>query len=68
VYGANFDIKNKSCDVNLEAQVRNESGDQQSITLWGVVVDADGKPCAKFQSDALDLVNGQTKCSPRTGN
>ncbi len=61
IFGSNFDIKNKSCDVNLESQVRNESGDQQSITLWGVVVDADGKPCAKFQSEALDLVSGQTE-------
>ncbi len=61
IFGSNFDIKNKSCDVNLESQVRNEFGDQQSITLWGVVVDADGKPCAKFQSEALDLVSGQTE-------
>jgi len=61
IYGSNFDIKNKTCNVNLEAQVRNESGDQQSITLWGVAVDADGKPRAKFQSDALDLVSGQTE-------
>ncbi len=61
VYGSNFDIKNKTCDVNLESQVRKESGDQQSITLSAVVVDAGGKVCAKFQSDALDLVSGQTE-------
>lgn len=61
VYPSNFDIKNKTCDVNLEAQVKNESGDQQSIALSVVVVDADGKICAKFLSDALDLVSGQTE-------
>jgi beta-galactosidase len=38
-----FFIKGKTCDVNVESQVRNESGDQQSITLSAVVVDADGK-------------------------
>jgi len=59
VYGSNYDIKNKTCDVNIEAQVRNESGDQQSITLSAVVVDADGNVCAKFQSDVLDLVSGE---------
>jgi beta-galactosidase len=47
--------------VNIEAQVRNESGDQQSITLSAVVVDAAGKVCAKFSSEALDLVSGQTE-------
>ena len=67
VYGSNFSITNQTCDVNLEAQVRNESGDQQSITLSAVVVDADGKVCAKFLSEALDLVNGQTEVFTASG-
>jgi len=66
-YGSNFDIKNKTCDVNVEAQVKNESGDQQSITLSAVVVDADGNVAAKFQSDALDLVSGQTETFSANG-
>ena len=67
VWPSNFSISNKTCDVNIEAQVKNESGDQQSITLSGVVVDADGKVCAKFQSDALDLVGGQTEVFTANG-
>ena len=67
VYPSNFSAGNKSCAVNIEAQVRNESGDQQSITLSAVVVDADGKVCAKFQSDALDLVSGQTEVFTASG-
>ena len=67
VYPSNFSIKDKTCDVNLESQVRNESGEQQSITLAAVVVDAAGKVCAKFSSDALDLVNGQTETFSATG-
>ncbi len=61
VYPSNFSIKDKTCDVNIESQVRNESGDQQSITLSAVVVDEDGKVCAKFSSEALDLVSGETE-------
>jgi beta-galactosidase len=61
IYPSNFDIKNKACDVNIESQVKNESGDQQSITLAAVVVDADGKVCAKFSSDASDLVSGEAE-------
>lgn len=61
VYPSNFDTTNKTCDVNIEAQVKNESGDQQSITLSAVVVDADGNVCAKFTSDASDLVSGETE-------
>ena len=67
VWPSNFSISNKTCDVNIEAQVRNESGDQQSITLSAVVVDADGKVCAKFLSEALDLVSGQTEVFTASG-
>src|SRR5882724_10110607 len=61
IFGSSFDIKGKTCDVNIESQVRNESGDQQSITLSAMVVDASGKVCAKLESEASDLVNGQTE-------
>ena len=61
IYGSNFDIENKKCDVNIESQVKNESGDQQSITLSAVVVDATGKVCAKFASEASDLVDGEAE-------
>ena len=67
VYAANFSISNKTCDVNIESQVKNESGEQQSITLSAVVVDAAGKVCAKFESEALDLVSGQTEIFKASG-
>ena len=67
VYPSNFDLKNRACDVNVESQVRNESGDQQSITLSAVVVDAAGKVCAKFESEASDLVSGETEVFKAAG-
>ncbi len=66
-YGSNFDIQNKTCDVNVESQVRNESGEQQSITLGVTVVGADGKVCAKLESDVSDLVSGQTEIFKTSG-
>ena len=67
IWPSNFSISNRTCDVNIESQVRNESGDQQSITLSAIVVDAQGNVCAKFQSDVLDLVNGQTEVFSASG-
>ncbi len=61
VYPSNFSISNKACDVNVESQVRNESGDQQSITLSAVVVDAGGHVCAMLPGDTSDLVDGETE-------
>ncbi len=61
IYPSNFSIKNETCTINVESQVRNESGDQQSITLSTVVVDTNGNICAKFQGDPSDLVDGETE-------
>jgi beta-galactosidase len=67
VYGSNFDIANKTCNVNVESQVRNESGDQQSVTLSAVIIDAAGNVCAKFDSEASDLVGGETEIFKASG-
>ena len=67
IYPSNFSIKDKTCDVNIESQVCNESGDQQSITLSAVVVDADGNVCAKFESEASDLVSGEKEIFKANG-
>ena len=67
IYPSNFSIRDKTCDVNIESQVKNESGDQQSITLSAVVVDSSGNVCAKFQSDASDLVDGETEVLKTSG-
>lgn len=67
IYGSNFDIKNKTSVVNVESQVKNESGDQQSITLTVDVVDAEGNVCAKFSSDASDLVDGESEILKTSG-
>jgi beta-galactosidase len=60
VYGSNFDIRNKSCDVNVESQVRNESSEPQAIMLEVVVMDFAENVCARFQGELSDLVSGQT--------
>jgi beta-galactosidase len=61
IYPSNFSISNKTCDVNIESQVRNESGDHQSITLSAIVVDANGNVCATLPGDTSDLVDGETE-------
>ena len=67
VYGQNYDIKGKKADINVEAQVRNETSDYASITLSAVVVDADGVVRAKLDGNTSDLVGGQTETFTATG-
>ena len=67
VYPSDFDIKNRTCDVNVESQVRNESGNRQSITLSVTVVDTNGNVCAQFQGNRSDLVDGETKIFKASG-
>jgi beta-galactosidase len=61
IYPSDFDIKGNTCDVNIDSQVRNESGDQKSIMLSAVVVDEDGNVCAKFGGNTSNLVDGETE-------
>ena len=67
VFPSNFSINNRTCDVNVESQVRNESGDQQSIVLSVVVVDANGTVRAKFESEPSDLVSGEAETFKAAG-
>jgi beta-galactosidase len=61
IYATNFSTDAKTADVVVESQVRNESGDPQSVTLSVVIVDSDGIARGKFQTEASDLVIGETK-------
>ena len=67
IYPQNFDIKNKTADIHVEAQVRNETDSYASITLSSIVVDADGIVRAKFDGDTSDLVGGQTQVFSASG-
>ena len=68
IYPSHFSIAAKSCDVTVEAQVRNEAADPQAVTLSAVVVDADGVARASFEGDTSDLVTGQTEVLKATGS
>ena len=60
IYPENFDLKNKTADIKVEAQVSNESTDgHASIALSAVVVDADGVVRAKLNGNTLDIATGQ---------
>jgi len=61
VYPQAIDVKNKTAEVKVEAQVANESGDYASISLSAVVVDAAGVVRARLDGDNSDLVSGQTE-------
>ena len=67
IYPSNFDLTNKACDVTVESQVRNESGDQQSVVLSVVIVDTHGVVRAKFESEPSDLVSGEAEIFKATG-
>jgi beta-galactosidase len=67
IYPSNFSIPAKTCDVNVESQVKND-GDQQVATLSVAVVDQEGNLCATFKSDDSDMVAGQIDTLQATGH
>ncbi|MGD0651919.1 MAG: DUF4982 domain-containing protein, partial [Verrucomicrobiia bacterium] len=67
VYATNISVTAKTADVTVESQVRNESGDQQSVDLSAVVVDASGIVRATFKGETYDMVNGETQVLKASG-
>lgn len=61
IYGSNFDMAAKTCEVNIESQVRNETDSPQTITLSAVVVDAEGIVRTEFKGTPRKLEAGQTE-------
>jgi beta-galactosidase len=67
VYPEAIDLKKKTADLKVEAEVANETGDYASIALSAVVVDADGVVRAQLDGNTSDLVAGQTEIFTASG-
>jgi len=67
VYPDAIDLAKKTADINVEAEVLNETDSYASITLSAVVVDADGIVRAKLDGNTSDLVSGQSEVFTATG-
>ncbi|MGA2262360.1 MAG: sugar-binding domain-containing protein [Acidobacteriota bacterium] len=67
VYARNIDLKARTAEINIEAQVRNESGDFAAISLSAAVVDAAGVVRARFDGTTSELVQGQTETFTASG-
>jgi beta-galactosidase len=67
IYPEAIDLKKKTTDVKVEAEVVNETGDYASITLSAVIVNADGVVCAKLDGNTSDLVAGQSEIFTASG-
>jgi len=59
IYPSNFSFTDRTCDVHVESQVRNDSDIGQRITLSAVVVGAHGNIRARFQGGSAFLAAGR---------
>jgi len=59
VYATNISVADNTATVTVESEVRNESGDQQSVELSVAIVDTDGNLCAQFKGETADMVDGE---------
>jgi len=67
IYPEAIDLKNKTANLKVEAEVVNETSDYASITLSAIVVDNDGIVRAKLDGNTSDLVAGQSEIFTATG-
>lgn len=67
IYPDAIDLKKKTVDVKVEAEVVNDTSDYASITFSAVIVDGDGVVRAELDGDTSDLVRGQTEVFTAAG-
>lgn len=67
VYPEALDLKEKTADIKVEAEVMNETNDYASITISAIVVDAAGVVRAKLDGNTSDLVAGQSEIFTASG-
>ena len=67
IYPKNISVNAKTADICVESQVKNESGDQQNITLSAILVDTSGIVRGLFTGDTYDMVNNETAILKASG-
>jgi beta-galactosidase len=67
VHAGNFDLPRKACDVTVESEVRNDSGDRATVGLSVAIVDHSGQVCARFDGDPVDMMDGEKTALTATG-
>jgi beta-galactosidase len=67
VHALNFDIAKKTADVTVDAEVHNASGDRATVGLSVAIVDQNGRVCATFEGDPVDMVDGEKSVQTATG-
>ncbi len=67
VYPEDIDLAKKTADINVEAEVKNETNDYASVTLSAVVVDNDGIVRAKLEGSTSDLTAGESEVLKASG-
>jgi beta-galactosidase len=67
VYPTEISIADRTANIGVESQVHNASADRATVMLTTAVVDRDGKVCAKFDSEPLDMVSGEKSTIEASG-
>lgn len=60
IYASDINIKNRKATVNVESEVKNETGKAQSVSLQVEVTDKDGKRIALFNGGRRMVGAGET--------
>ncbi|MGA8939084.1 MAG: sugar-binding domain-containing protein [Acidobacteriaceae bacterium] len=67
VYASSFNIPGKSAQLTVESEARNESGKHAAVELAAIVVDSEGRVCARFSSSPTQLADGSKAVLKATG-
>jgi hypothetical protein len=61
IYATNFNIKNKSADITVQSEIKNEYNKDKEFTLNVEIFDIKGQKIAAFSSEKQIIKAGETK-------
>ena len=67
VYAGNISVADKTAEVTVESQFKNETGDQSAFDFSAVVVDADGQVRGTLKGETYDSVDGESSVAKASG-
>ncbi|MDR3549017.1 MAG: DUF4982 domain-containing protein [Candidatus Pacebacteria bacterium] len=67
IHANNFNIAKKTAEITVEAEVKNGSGDRATVGVSVAIVGHDGRLCAQFDADPVDMVDGEKSVQIATG-
>jgi beta-galactosidase len=67
IYAKDISVSNKNAEIQVESEIKNETGDPSSVNLSVIITDTTGNIKCSFEGETYDIVNGEKSVLKASG-